>query len=115
MSNIDDFAAKQAEIDAISADQVKSPGLPVDVFLQEAENTVQWCQQDKDKLTAAGLDWTVVDDVPARCGALRQAESLWFKERFSREEAEKEWLEKSPLAYDLRNQLLHDFRFHTLF
>lgn len=111
MSNSEDFAAKQAEIEAIPADQVKSPGLPIDVFLQEAENTVQWCQQDKDKLTAAGLDWTLVDDVPVRCGALRQAESLWFKERFSREEAEKEWSEKSPQAYDLRNQLLHDFRF----
>jgi hypothetical protein len=111
MSNTDDFAAKQDAINAIADDQTKSPTLPIDIFLQEAENLYQWCQDDKDKLTAASLDWTVVDDLPVRSGALRQAESLWFKERFTREEAEKLWNEKSPQAYELRNQLLHDFRF----
>jgi len=111
MSNSDDFTAAQAEIEAINEADIKSPGLPVDTFLQEAENLYQWCQADKDKLTAAGLDWTIVDSLPVRCGALRQAESLWFKERFTREEAEREWREKSPVAYDLRNQLLHDFHF----
>ncbi len=60
---------------------------------------------------AAGLDWTLVESLPERAGALRESESLWFKIRFSREEAEKEWLTKSPAAYELRDTLLHDFRF----
>jgi len=49
--------------------------------------------------------------MPVRAGALREAQSLWYKERFSREEAQKEWNEKSPDAYDLRDTLLHTFRF----
>lgn len=111
MSNAEDFTAAQAEIEAIPDDKIKSPGLPIDIFLQEAENLYQWCQDDKDKLTAAGLDWPLVEKLPGFCGALRQAESMWFKDRFSREEAEKQWQEESPTAYDLRNQLLHDFHF----
>ena len=111
MSSSEDYQAKIAEIEAIADDQVKSPTMPVDVFLQEVENTVKWVQDDKDKLIAAGLDWTLVDDMPIRAGALREAQSLWYKERFSREEAQKEWNEKSPDAYDLRDTLLHTFRF----
>jgi len=111
MSSAEDYAAKLAAIEAIPDDQLKSPNMPVDVFLQEVENTVKWVQDDKDKLIAAGLDWTLVDDMPARAGALREAQSLWYKERFAREEAQKEWSEKSPDAYDLRDTLLHTFRY----
>ncbi|MFH1249484.1 MAG: hypothetical protein V1715_00090 [bacterium] len=111
MSSAEDYAAKIAAIEAIPDDQLKSPNMPVDVFLQEVENTVKWVQDDKDKLMAAGLDWTLVDDMPVRAGALREAQSLWYKERFAREEAQKEWNEKSPDAYDLRDTLLHVFRF----
>ncbi|MGD9899145.1 MAG: hypothetical protein AB7T22_08460 [Calditrichaceae bacterium] len=111
MSNASDFAAKQTEIEAIPDEVTKSPNMPMDVYLQEAENTYQWCQADKEKLIAAGLDWTLVEDLPTRTGATRQAESLWFTDRFNREEAERLWQEKSPAAYDLRDQLLHDFHF----
>lgn len=111
MSSAEDFQAKLTEIGAIAADQVKSPNMPVDAFLQEAENTYHWVQEDKDKLVAAGLDWTLVDDLPVRAGALREAQSLWYKERFSREDAQKQWNEKSPGAYDLRDTLLHTFRY----
>lgn len=111
MSSAEDYQAKIAEIEAIADDQVKSPNLPVDVFLQEVENTVKWAQDDKDKLIAAGLDWTLVDDLPVRAGALREAQSLWYKVRFARKDAQKEWNEKSPDAYDLRDTLLHVFRY----
>ena len=111
MSSAEDYAAKIAEIEVIPEDQMKSPNMPVDVFLQEVENTVKWVQDDKDKLIATGLNWTLVDDLPIRAGALREAQSLWLKVRFAREDAQKEWNEKSPDAYDLRNTLLHVFRF----
>jgi hypothetical protein len=42
---------------------------------------------------------------------LREAQSLWYKVRFSQEEAQKQWNEKSPVAYDLRDTLLHVFRY----
>lgn len=42
MSSAEDYHAKLAEIEAIPDDQVKSPNMPVDVFLQEVENTCKW-------------------------------------------------------------------------
>lgn len=111
MSNFEDFMAKKNAIAAITDEQLKSPTMPVDVFVQEAENLHTWCQQDKDALTGAGLDWNLAADLPVRCGACREAQSVWFKTRFSREEAQAEWNSKSPAAYDLRDQLLHDLRY----
>ncbi len=112
MSNLENYTQKLEEIQAIPDGEIKSPtNIPVDVFLQEAENLYHWCREDKDDLTARGLDWELVNDVPIRCGALREAQSRWITTRFSHEEAEKLWVEESPLAYDMRNELLHTYRF----
>jgi len=111
MSNKDDYLARISFIEAIPSTDMRSPNMPVDVFLQEAENMYQWCQPDKEQLVAAGLDWNLVLDLPGRAGALREAQSTWFSARFSRETTEKEWNEKSPLAYDLRDQVLRALRY----
>jgi hypothetical protein len=58
------------------------------------------------------MDWEVVADVPVRAGALREAEMIWHRERFNKEEAVKEWDEVSAEGYDFRNVLLHTF-FHA--
>ena len=111
MSSHEDYLAKIAIIEAIPDDQMKSPNMPVDAFLQEAENLYQWCLPDKEMLIAAGLKWIFVEELQVRAGAAREGESIWIKERFTRKEAEKEWREKSPAAYDLRDTILHHFRF----
>lgn len=112
MSNREDYETKLTVVKAIDDDQIKTPNaIPVDVYVQEAENLYHWCQEDKELLTGVGLAWELVGDLPVRSGALREAESLWNKERFSREEAEKVWAQESPQAYALRNELLHHFRF----
>ncbi len=111
MSNASDFTAKQAEIEAIPDEDIKLPNMPISTFLQEAENLRHWSQADKDALTGAGLDWKLVQDISVRAGALRQAESIWFKERYDREEAGREWEEKAPEIYDLRDRLLHALRY----
>ncbi len=112
MSNKEAYETKLAEITAISDDQVKTPtSIPVEAYVQEADNIYIWCQDDREALTARGLNWELVEDIPLRAGALGRAESLWFKERFTREEAEKEWKEKSPLTYKLRDDLIQDLRF----
>ena len=98
-----DFNAKLKEIKDILKKDVKKPNMPVSEAVQEAENVLPWCKDDKAKLTKAGLDWQLVDDLPLRAGACRYAQSIWAKESQSQEEAEKEWKEKSPAAFDLRN------------
>jgi hypothetical protein len=98
-------------IEALSTKQAKSPNLPVDVFIQEVENLYLWCQHDKQKLLACGMDWNMVDDLPLLSKALIQAEAQWHTVRFSPTEKEKQWNEKFPFAVSLHGRLLHDFHF----
>ena len=106
-----DFNAKLKKIKDILKKDVKKPNMPVSEAVQEAENVLPWCKDDKAKLTKAGLDWQLVDDLPLRAGACRYAQSIWAKESQSQEEAEKEWKEKSPDAFDLRDRLVHHLTF----
>jgi hypothetical protein len=110
MSNIEDYNMKLEVIKAIPDDQIKIPhSIPVGIYIQEAEYLVKWCLADKDELTEKGLDWTLVEDLPVRCGALREAEANWGIEWRTQEEAEKLWILESPKGYDLRNQMAHNF------
>ncbi len=112
MSNKKDYEKKLDVIKAIGDDQIKIPNnIPLGVYIQEADNLYQWCQEDKDTLTGLGLSWELVEDLPVRSGALREAESLWNAERFTRQEASETWEEESAAAYDLRDELLQYFRF----
>ena len=87
------------------------PNIPIDVFVQEAENLYHWCLDDQDALARVGLDWNLVTTLPIRAGACREAQSLWIKERNIRQDAEQAWKDEAPAAFDLRDQLIHDFRF----
>ena len=109
--SVEDYNNKLETIQAIPEDQVKSPAMPVDHYLQEAENLHSWSQKDKDDLIANGLDWRFAEELPVRTGALRQAQSIWFKERYGHEKAQRVWNEKSPAAYELRDSLLHSMRY----
>lgn len=112
MSNKKYYEEKFETLMAIADHRVKKPvNIPVGVYIQEAENLHCWCEADKDALTAVGLDWELVVDLPARIGALTEAEARWNTERLERPVAPKEWKEQSKTAYDLRNRLLESFRF----
>ncbi|MFN8254154.1 MAG: hypothetical protein U0W24_00600 [Bacteroidales bacterium] len=107
----ENFESKKSEIGAIPDSLANYPGIPVDVALQEAEDLLVWCQPDKELLVKAGLDWKLVEDLNARIGACRYLQSQWLKDYRSLEQVQVEWNQKSPLAYDLRNELLHHFYF----
>ncbi len=111
MSNIDDYNAKLAEIQAISKEEVKDPAIPVDVALQEAENLYHWSLDDLEKLSVVGIAQSQIEELPVRAGACREAQSIWNKDYRSQQEAQKEWAEQAPQAYDFRNDLLASMRF----
>jgi hypothetical protein len=112
MSNVEDYNKKIEVIKAITNDQIKTPGkIPVGIYIIEAHYLYYWCQDDKEELTSKGLDWTLVEDLPVRCGALTEAESKWQLEQKLRREAEKIWVRESPKGYDLRNVLVHHFHY----
>ena len=92
MNNTEDYDKKLEEIKAIREDQIKTPNnIPVDVYIQEANNLYQWCLDDKETLTDLGLNWEFVTDLPARASALKEAESRWNKQRFARKDSAKKW------------------------
>ncbi|HZJ35832.1 MAG TPA: hypothetical protein VFD29_04330 [Gillisia sp.] len=111
MANTEDYNAKLAEIMAIPVEEVQEPTLPVDVFLQEAENLHHWGMDDADALKVVGITMAMIKDLPVRAGACRESQSIWNKDYRSQQEAQKLWAEQSPLAYDLRNDLLQTMRF----
>ena len=111
MSSTTDFNELLPVLNAMKPADVLTPNIPIDVFVQEAENLYHWCLDDQQALTKVGLDWNLVTTLPVRAGACREAQSLWNKERNTRQDAEQAWKEEAPAAFDLRDQLLHDFRF----
>ena len=98
-------------LSAIPGEEIMIPNIPVDVYLQEAYDLEAWIQGDHKILQKAGLEPAFIAELPLRAGALRHAQSIWMKEQYSQEEAEREWNEKSPDIYDLKNSLEASFRF----
>ena len=105
------FEAHEGAIRKIPAAEIKIPNMPVDVFLQESSDLLEWSKPDQKKLAAVSVPKTLFDTLDQRIGALRYAQSLWNKDKYTKEEAQQEWDQKSPEAYDLKDELEHDFRF----
>lgn len=108
MSKIDYDGMIEA-IKAIPDSSTISPNMPVAVAIQEAEDLVHWCETDQEALTKSGLDWQLVTTLAARAGACRYAQSVWAKEFQTRQDAELQWKQRSPEAFDLRDELVHHF------
>lgn len=111
MSSTNDYNELLPVISAINSADVLTPNIPIDVFVQEAENLYHWSKGDQQALMKVGLDWNFVLTLPVRAGACREAQSLWIKERNTRQDAEQAWKDEAPAAFNLRDQLIHDFRF----
>lgn len=111
MSSRDDYSAKIAEIEKIAPEAIVNPSLPVENALQEAEDLYPWAKHDEQQLTQAGLSSQVIEDLPVRAGACREAQALWNSDRNVSNLTEKEWDDKAAKAYELRDKLLHAFRY----
>ncbi len=112
MGNQEYYEMKLEIITAIGEDQIKTPHhIPVDVYIQEAQTLYSWARLDKEALTAAGLSWELVEDLPIRIGTLIEAESSWYVQRKNGVEATETWAREAPLAYDLKKRLANDFRY----
>jgi len=111
MSSTSDYNELLSKIQSIPSDKALKPTMPVDVYLQEAENLYTWCLDDQDALVGTGLDVTLINELPVRAGACREAQSLWVKNRKMRNHTSLEWKSCLSEATDLRSLLLHSFRY----
>lgn len=111
MSNKQNYQDKLEVINAITVEDTLEPNLPVDTFLQESENLYLWALTDVEKLTGIGISQAMLDDLPVRADACREAQCIWNKDYLSQQEAQKLWNAQSPLAYDMRDELLRTMRY----
>ncbi|MCP4669562.1 MAG: hypothetical protein GY849_24780 [Deltaproteobacteria bacterium] len=112
MTNREYYEEKLPVLKAMPVNEVKKLNhIPVGVYIQEASDLSHWCRDDREALTANGLDWAWVEDLQPRFGALIHAEAEWYNCRTSREEEEKIWAQKAAEGGRLRKELLHRFRF----
>ena len=111
MSYSDDFEQWNEIIENVPTKDVKLPNLPIDDFVASTETLAIDAGEDRDALAAAGLDVTLIDELTPLSGALRYCQANWMSIFRAREEAQNQWKEQSPLAFEFRNELLHDFSF----
>jgi hypothetical protein len=112
MGNQEDYKKKPQTISTIEDSQIRTPHhIPVGIYIQEADTLYHWVQADKEALIAVGLSWGLVEDLPLRCRTLIEAEAQWQTRRKTRTKSSREWDNLSPIAHELRNELLIGFRF----
>ena len=111
MSNKENYLNKLETIKSIPNEETLVPNLPMGSYLQECENLYQWALTDLEKLESIGFTKAMLDDLPVRAAACREAQSIWNKDFRSQQIAQQEWKEKSPAVYEMRNALLHAMRY----
>ena len=111
MSNATDYKSLLPKFQTIPDKELMPIYIPINVYNQEAENVHHWAMEDKDALIARGLDLRTIKELLTATGACREAEARWFKERYGKQEAEKEWNAKSPAAYALRDKVVDELEF----
>ena len=97
--SLNEYESLLSSIEAIDEKTLVEPQMPVAIMLQEAEDLYAWCQEDKELLTKAGLDWSFIESLQPRTGACRYSQSQWQKEYKSLQDAQKEWQVKSPYEW----------------
>lgn len=110
MASKDDLEALRPQIEAIPAVAVRSPTQPVETFISEGLAVAKWAAKDKDRLIQTGLDWTLVESVPTRAGALRHSESEWMMQ-FGTPAGQAAWKEAEAEGLELREDMLAGMRF----
>ncbi|MCP4220697.1 MAG: hypothetical protein GY765_39080 [bacterium] len=111
MPNKADLLLKLEVLEAIPEHKVGSPTVPIHVCIQEAEKLALRAVTDREQLEGAGLNWVVVEDIPIRAGALREAHTIWATAMAEDHADAAQWPEESVEGMELRKELVHKLRF----
>ena len=105
--------SKLDELNSLPAEESANLYIPVETAIQEAGDLYRRCKLDKEELLKGKLDWSLVEDIEIRIGALQQSQSQWQAKFRNYQVCQEEWKITAPLAYKLRSELLHYLR-HAL-
>jgi len=99
------------QFNTVDDTQIKEPKMPVAVFIQESNDLLLWCRDDRKILESKGLDWSLAERLPEYLTALSNIQAQWINERNREQEIVKAWKEKHTEAIKLRRTIIRDFRF----
>jgi hypothetical protein len=112
MNFADHYSIKLDTLMSIPPDKVLHPGPePVHVFLQEAVNLYHASLDDMEILLSGGLRRELVEDLPARISALREAEGIWIASQIDDAQTKSFRAKKTAEALSYRERLLRTLRF----
>lgn len=111
MSDKENFDTLKPIYDAKEKKDIKQPNLPIDTAVNEAMDLYNNAKQDSAQFATTDVDVALIEDIPVRAGGLKYAELLWNQVYKDTSDAEEEWKVLSPVAYDLRDELLHICRY----
>ena len=103
--------AKREALERIPHDAARPPKISLDTYLQDARYLHGWCLEDRAALVRVGLDWGLVEDLPARIDATTEAQTVWRNALVAKGTARERWEVESRAGYDLRDELIHTMRF----
>lgn len=111
MNDKESFDSLKPNYDAIEKKDIKQPNLPVDVAVNEGMDLYNNAKQDSAEFATTDVDVALIEAIPVRASGLKYSQLLWDQVYKDTSDAEEEWKALSPVAYDLRDELLHVSRY----
>ncbi len=90
---------------------VADPDMPINVRLGEAESLAQVFEADLSRFATISVTVESMELLKTNTDALRTAEIDWANHRFQKDEAREAWNHLSPKAYELRDEMIHTYRY----
>ncbi|MGL1934202.1 MAG: hypothetical protein OCD01_04250 [Fibrobacterales bacterium] len=117
LSNLSD--SKSAEhfnelyeaIQSVEDDETTKPNYSLKIFSKEAEGLIPTIRFHENALRAKNFDASHTVNIEKLVGAYRHAQTRMAWATDSYNDSIKQWKTLSPLAYELRNDMLNEYRF----
>ncbi|WP_282013893.1 hypothetical protein [Marinifilum flexuosum] len=110
--NIAEFPIPESSlnaIEAISKENTIEPTIPIDIYLQDAENLVLWAKDDLNELAKVGINQQHIDELEVRIDICRKVQTYWIHYKETQSELDKSWKKELQAGKDLMRELLHYF------
>lgn len=106
MGNISDYEKHSGEIEAVKEEDIKICAIPIEIEVQEAEDLYHWAMEDLAMLQTVGFQSATLERMHSLCGAIREAQSRWSRDKKMKKDAIAEWNEVVEEAYGFRDNLV---------
>lgn len=98
-------------IESITRENTIEPTIPIDTYLQEAENLVLWAKDDINELAKVGISQKNIDELIVRIDICRKVQTSWIHYKKTQSELDKNWKKELQAGKDIHRELVHYFSF----